>query len=231
MITNPRRRHLYNIAFKRSIKALGKSGLSGESIAKESELMLEQYYADLCEMPGADMLELLADAILTHELSAKVKTLEYGILSESQIKRMKSPTANRSKGDFNYHEVELDVVEVDKIYAKYAEPYIYTREHPVGYSRKKLGIKVGRAPDYPLAEWSKKVRDRDGYQCQKCGSRCGIMHAHHIENYADNPHLRHELSNGITLCEPCHVEFHRIYGKRNNNRAQINEYLALEPIL
>lgn len=227
MITNPRRRHLYNISFKKSLRALRKAGLSGEAIAKETDIMLEKYYSDLGEYPSDDLLEFIADTVLTNELSAQVKTLEYGILSDSQIQRMKSPTANRAKTDFPYHEVELITEEVDEIYAKYKEPYIYTREYERSHSRKPLGFKVQRRlHDYPLAEWSKKVRERDGYKCQCCGTRSAIMHAHHIENYADNPDLRYELSNGITLCEACHTEFHVIYGKNNTNRAQINEFLT-----
>ena len=231
MITNPRRRHLYNIAFKRSIKALGKSGLSGEVIAKESELMLERYYSDLGEMPGADMLELLADATLSEDFRetscVKTRLTAYPVLSPTQIARRKDASFNGVNS-----EVELIVEEVDALYYWYKDPALFptrpkqakTYREPRPYAQKAIR-------DDKRGDWSRRVRERDSYKCQRCSSRSGIMHAHHIENYADNPHLRYELSNGITLCEPCHIEFHRIYGKRNNNREQINEYLTLEPIL
>jgi hypothetical protein len=76
------------------------------------------------------------------------------------------------------------------------------------------------------ADWAKKVKDRDGYTCQNpnCESRVGIMHAHHVGSYVDNPAIRTEESNGVTLCSDCHNEFHSIYGKGGNNRQQLNEF-------
>lgn len=76
--------------------------------------------------------------------------------------------------------------------------------------------------------WARAVKDRDSYQCQNptCISRAGIMHAHHIHNYADYPELREELSNGITLCEPCHYKFHAIYGKNYTNEDHLKEFFG-----
>ena len=62
-------------------------------------------------------------------------------------------------------------------------------------------------------EWRTSVYKRDDYTCQKCGERGGNkLNAHHIEGFADNPELRTELSNGITLCKDCHKDFHHLYG-------------------
>lgn len=52
--------------------------------------------------------------------------------------------------------------------------------------------------------WRKAVFDRDDYTCQLCGVRGGELHADHIKPYATFPSLRYELSNGRTLCAPCH---------------------------
>lgn len=55
------------------------------------------------------------------------------------------------------------------------------------------------------AEWRKAVFERDGYACTKCGDASGgNLHADHIKQFAYYPHLRLEVSNGRTLCEPCH---------------------------
>ena len=57
--------------------------------------------------------------------------------------------------------------------------------------------------------WSKAVIARDDYTCQDCGKRGGKLHAHHIKRWSDFPELRFELSNGTTLCPPCHEIRHK----------------------
>ncbi len=62
--------------------------------------------------------------------------------------------------------------------------------------------------DYKL--WRKSVFERDDYTCVWCGARNGngktvILNADHIKPWFKFPELRFELSNGRTLCRPCHV--------------------------
>jgi len=61
-------------------------------------------------------------------------------------------------------------------------------------------------PEY--RKWRKDVFKRDDYSCRRCGKRGGKLNAHHIKPFAQYPKLRFELSNGITLCEPCHRQIH-----------------------
>lgn len=51
------------------------------------------------------------------------------------------------------------------------------------------------------------------------------LNAHHIINFAQNESLQLDVDNGITLCKNCHHLFHRIYGKKNNNFVQIQEFI------
>ena len=53
-------------------------------------------------------------------------------------------------------------------------------------------------------EWSFKVRERDGNVCTRCSST-QQLHAHHIIPWKESVELRFELSNGITLCNSCHL--------------------------
>lgn len=53
-------------------------------------------------------------------------------------------------------------------------------------------------------EWRTAVFERDDYTCQECGDRGGELNADHIKTFAHHPDLRFELSNGRTLCVPCH---------------------------
>jgi len=79
-------------------------------------------------------------------------------------------------------------------------------------------------------DWRKEVFKRDDYTCQVCGARGGSLHAHHINNFADNPELRLDLDNGITICKDHHspyvlASFHNLYGKNNNTYEQLEEYI------
>lgn len=52
--------------------------------------------------------------------------------------------------------------------------------------------------------WRESVFKRDSYTCQQCGIIGGKLNAHHVKPYAYFPELRYILSNGLTLCVPCH---------------------------
>ena len=75
--------------------------------------------------------------------------------------------------------------------------------------------------------WRESVFSRDGWTCQKCLKRGGILHPHHIQNFSQYPELRFAIDNGITFCKQHHILFHKIYGKKNNNQEQINEFISI----
>jgi 5-methylcytosine-specific restriction endonuclease McrA len=70
-----------------------------------------------------------------------------------------------------------------------------------------------------LREWRQKVFMRDEYRCVDCGTK-GDLHAHHIKSFSDYPDLRVELSNGKTVCVPCHERIHgRKIGRGHNAKS------------
>jgi len=74
--------------------------------------------------------------------------------------------------------------------------------------------------------WRMSVYERDNYTCQKCGVRGKELNCHHILNFSDFPDSRFDIDNGITLDKNCHKLFHNIYGRKNNNINQINEFIG-----
>lgn len=77
-----------------------------------------------------------------------------------------------------------------------------------------------------VTHWRRNVYARDGFECQACGATGVRLEAHHIESWGTCPDKRFDVSNGITFCKPCHVEFHKRFGKRHNNKTQLAEFVT-----
>ncbi len=73
--------------------------------------------------------------------------------------------------------------------------------------------------------WKCACLKRDEFTDQKTGQQGGKLVVHHINNFADFPELRTTISNGITLLKETHEEFHKIYGKKNNTKEQLDKFL------
>jgi hypothetical protein len=75
------------------------------------------------------------------------------------------------------------------------------------------------------ADWRKSVIDRDNHVCRKCDKSDRKFRIHHQYSKSSHKNLGLVVSNGITFCEDCHVEFHHIFGKLNNTPAQVIQFL------
>ncbi len=79
-------------------------------------------------------------------------------------------------------------------------------------------------PEYNI--FIKSVLARDNYTCQCCGQRHGDLKVHHLDGYNWCKEKRTDVTNGITLCNNCHNNFHSIYGYGDNNKKQFEEWLC-----
>lgn len=69
-------------------------------------------------------------------------------------------------------------------------------------------IEKQRTSRGPQANWAKKVKQRDEWQCRSCGVKGGRLEAHHIDEFSKMVALRWDVENGITLCFDCHRDVH-----------------------
>jgi len=85
----------------------------------------------------------------------------------------------------------------------------------------KGGVTPERQRLYKNGHWLEfcaEIYARDNYTCQRCGApkkEPKSLHAHHLKPWGDEPALRFEKSNVITLCRNCHTWVH---SKANVNR-------------
>ncbi len=78
-------------------------------------------------------------------------------------------------------------------------------------------------------KWRKAVFERDDYTCQECNARGVELNADHIKEFAYYPELRFELSNGRTLCVPCHKKTESYLSNRFRNK--LGQYTTIEKYL
>lgn len=79
-----------------------------------------------------------------------------------------------------------------------------------------------------MRRWRVSVFERDGYTCQLCGDKPQDdnqvkLNAHHLKSFTTYPELRFELSNGQTLCVPCHRKVHSKRGRKKHDETNMSE--------
>lgn len=82
---------------------------------------------------------------------------------------------------------------------------------------------------YENTQWRKSVMKRDNYTCDCCRDRTGgNLVAHHLNGYNWDIENRTNVDNGVTLCDSCHKEFHKVYGYGNNTKKQYEMFKSGE---
>ena len=104
-------------------------------------------------------------------------------------------------------------------------PYHSGKNNP-GYidGRTKESFKIRCSIEYEF--WRMSIFGRDNFTCAKYKIKGVNLVAHHIKNFAQYPELRLAIDNGITLSKKAHVEFHNKYGRINNTKEQLEEFLG-----
>lgn len=113
------------------------------------------------------------------------------------------------KGTGHYPGKGLDPVELADMHARIAfsnskpKPHLRGPLNPQwkGGSR---SIREAIRNTFEYKQWRWAVFERDDYTCQFCKVRGGYLEADHIKQFAAHPDLRLDVSNGRTLCRPCH---------------------------
>lgn len=106
------------------------------------------------------------------------------------------------------------------------QEFLSGENHPYWNKNKSLEerIKDRSYPEYD--EFVKRVLRRDGFTCQCCGVTDCRLNVHHLDGYNWCKEKRLDDTNGITLCENCHSNFHAYYGSGNNTKEQFEEWIG-----
>ncbi len=82
-----------------------------------------------------------------------------------------------------------------------------------------------RTENPKYVSWSKAVKVRDLYRCTICNVGDGAYVESHHKNSWDWDILgRFSLDNGVTLCKPCHTNFHHIFSYGGNHEYQFEQF-------
>ena len=84
-----------------------------------------------------------------------------------------------------------------------------------------------RRADNETTVWRREVFELDNYTCRCCGTKKSPFNAHHLNGWNWAIEQRHDVNNGLTLCENCHILFHKNYGCGNNTKEQYQEFFFL----
>jgi 5-methylcytosine-specific restriction endonuclease McrA len=75
---------------------------------------------------------------------------------------------------------------------------------------------------YEYKKFRKSVLQRDK-RCVLC-KKSNELIVHHLNGYHWFEEGRYDVENGITLCQECHIKFHRKFGNRDNTKEQFYEW-------
>lgn len=91
------------------------------------------------------------------------------------------------------------------------KPCVFNRSSENRIGAKNPNWRGGSSSELELARkgrkygwWKKRVHVKSNYTCQVCGISNVTLDADHVKPFAIYPELRYEVSNGRSVCRPCH---------------------------
>lgn len=112
---------------------------------------------------------------------------------------------------FEIMDIELLVEYIDK-----PKTYIITEAEKLGYSTNDRNY-------LEYNNWRSDVFRRDNFLCKICSSKASVVH--HLNGYHWDIENRLNPNNAISLCDNCHSEFHKLFGRKHNTKEQFLDYL------
>ena len=106
--------------------------------------------------------------------------------------------------------------------------YLYVIERQKARCQSNLGVleKANRIIDTEYItskkSWRENVLLRDHFTCQRCNATEELTVHHIIPKSICNDKLQWDVSNGITLCQTCHAEWHARYPMNPSMRLLLN---------
>ena len=133
-------------------------------------------------------------------------------------KEIIKPKYNYDKSEHHFCNVECMSKYHSKVYKGKNNPNY--NPNITNEEREKGRVGIG------IINWRTEVYKRDNYTCQCCGdNKGGNLNAHHLNSYNWDKEHRTDINNGITLCNKCHKEFHKIYGYGKNTKEQFENFI------
>ena len=215
---------------KRKMRAShkGNKGMLGKKHSKESKKKMSEAHKGNKSMLGKHHSEetkrKISEAHRGKKLSEehKKKINEWKKQGISAEIRRKMSEAVRGKNHWNYGKHRS--IETRRKISKAKEGNVGEKAPNWKGGITPINAKIRGSIEYRL--WREAVFARDNWTCQKTGEKGTYLQVHHIKPFAKFPELRTAIENGITLSRKAHKEFHGKYGRRNNTREQLEEFLS-----
>lgn len=213
-----------------------------EKVDADFKEWLREHYWDK-EMSGGDLAELAyGKRKNTPNITRWMKKL--GIPTRSRTDAIALQWKDNHERRENQRKLKIDFWENDTKAREKVIKKMQTKEYKEKQRIAKTGERNGmwnselteeererykrHARRYPgYKDFRKSVYERDKYTCQVCSDDTGgNLVVHHLNGFHWDVNGRTDINNGVTLCNDCHNEFHRIYGRRDNNFFQFSQFLT-----